>query len=72
MAVSRIGSLTVGAQTLWVLGSSLTLIVVLAFFFERTIYGKALRATAMNRTGASVDGDLDGHGGQAFISSLPA
>lgn len=51
-----IGSLTVGAQTLWVLGSSLTLIVVLAFFFERTIYGKALRATAMNRTGARLMG----------------
>ena len=49
-------SLTVGAQTLWVLGSSLTLIVVLAFFFERTIYGKALRATAMNRTGARLMG----------------
>lgn len=51
-----LGSLTVGAQTLWVLGSSLTLIVVLAFFFDRTIYGKALRATAMNRTGARLMG----------------
>lgn len=51
-----IGPLTVGAQTLWVLGSSLTLIVVLAFFFDRTIYGKALRATAMNRTGARLMG----------------
>lgn len=29
-----LGSLTVGAQTLWVLGSSPTLIVVLAFFFR--------------------------------------
>jgi branched-chain amino acid transport system permease protein len=49
-----IGSLTVTGQTLWVLGASLMLIVVLAVFFERTIYGKALRATAMNRTGARV------------------
>lgn len=52
----NIGSLTVNGQTLWVLGASLTLIVVLAVFFERTIYGKALRATAMNRTGARLMG----------------
>jgi branched-chain amino acid transport system permease protein len=51
-----IGSLTVTGQTLWVLGASLMLIVVLAVFFERTIYGKALRATAMNRTGARLMG----------------
>ncbi|MBN8477097.1 branched-chain amino acid ABC transporter permease [Sulfuritalea sp.] len=51
-----VGSLTVSGQTLWVLGASLTLIVVLALFFERTIYGKALRATAMNRTGARLMG----------------
>jgi branched-chain amino acid transport system permease protein len=51
-----IGTLTVSGQTLWVLGASLTLIVVLAIFFERTIYGKALRATAMNRTGARLMG----------------
>ncbi len=51
-----IGSMTITGQTLWVLGASLMLIVVLALFFERTIYGKALRATAMNRTGARLMG----------------
>lgn len=51
-----IGSMTISGQTLWVLGASLMLIVVLALFFERTIYGKALRATAMNRTGARLMG----------------
>jgi branched-chain amino acid transport system permease protein len=51
-----IGSMTITGQTLWVLGSSLMLILVLALFFERTIYGKALRATAMNRTGARLMG----------------
>lgn len=52
----ELGLVTVNGQTLWVVGASLTLIVVLAVFFGRTIYGKALRATAMNRTGARLMG----------------
>ncbi len=51
-----LGLVRVNGQTLWVVGASLVLIVVLALFFERTIYGKALRATAMNRTGARLMG----------------
>ena len=35
---------------------SALLIIGLYFFFERTLYGKALRATAMNRTGARLMG----------------
>jgi branched-chain amino acid transport system permease protein len=50
------GMVKVNGQTLWVVGASLMLIVVLAVFFGRTIYGKALRATAMNRTGARLMG----------------
>ena len=50
------GLVKVNGQTLWVVGASLMLIVVLAVFFGRTIYGKALRATAMNRTGARLMG----------------
>ena len=51
-----LGTLNVSAQTLWVIGSSIALIVGLFLFFERTIYGKALRATALNRVGARLMG----------------
>jgi len=52
----QLGSIAVNGQTLWVLGSSVFLIVALYLFFGRTIYGKALRATAINRTGARLMG----------------
>ncbi len=55
-AALQLGSITVSGQTLWVLGSSLLLIAALYQFFGRTIYGKALRATAINRTGARLMG----------------
>jgi branched-chain amino acid transport system permease protein len=52
----EVGVLTASAQTLWVVGCSATLIVLLYLFFERSFYGKALRATAINRTGARLMG----------------
>ena len=51
-----LGDLTVSMQTLWVIGCSLALIVGLYLVFERTLYGKALRATAVNRQGARLMG----------------
>jgi branched-chain amino acid transport system permease protein len=51
-----IGTLTASAQSLWVIGCSLGLILLLYLLFERTIYGKALRATAVNRRGAKLMG----------------
>ena len=56
-AALLVGSITVSGQTLWVLGSSMVLIGALYQFFGRTIYGKALRATAINRTGARLMGN---------------
>jgi branched-chain amino acid transport system permease protein len=52
----NVGTLTVNGQTLWVLGASAVLIIALYQFFGRTLYGKALRATAINRTGARLMG----------------
>ncbi len=51
-----LGSMTASAQTLLVLAASAILIVALWQFFGRALWGKALRATAMNRTGARLVG----------------
>lgn len=51
-----VGGVMINAQTMWVVGCSLALILALYFFFERTFYGKALRATAVNRAGARLMG----------------
>lgn len=51
-----LGPITLNSQTLWVIAASLGLIIALYQFFERTIYGKALRATAINRVGARLMG----------------
>lgn len=52
----ELGAITVTGQTLWVLGVSMALMVMLLLFFERTLLGKALRATAVNRVGARLVG----------------
>ena len=51
-----IGPLTVPGQSLWIVGLTLALIIALYGFFEYTLYGKALRATAVNRMGARLVG----------------
>jgi branched-subunit amino acid ABC-type transport system permease component len=50
------GDVTVSGQSLLVLTFSLLLIGALYLFFDRTLYGKALRATALNRVGARLVG----------------
>ena len=51
-----LGWLRIGAQSLWVYASSVVLVAGLYAFFERSLYGKALRATASNRVGARLSG----------------
>jgi branched-subunit amino acid ABC-type transport system permease component len=51
-----VGVLNVSAQSLLVLFTSLALIAALWIIFERLLYGKALRATAINRIGARLVG----------------
>ncbi len=51
-----LGSVPVGAQSMCVVLFSVALMAALHAFFERTTYGKALRASAMNRIGARLVG----------------
>jgi len=51
-----LGVVTITAQSVWVVVASALLILALWYLFERTVYGKALRATAMNRVGARIVG----------------
>ncbi len=52
----QLGPVTWTAQTFFVLGTCVVLIVALWVFFGRTLYGRALRATAVNRRGARLVG----------------
>ena len=62
-----LGSLSVTGQTLIIFATSATLIVALFVFFDRTLSGKALRATSVNRTGARLMGiSTDSAGSLSF------
>ena len=51
-----LGPLNLNGQALIIFLASAALIVLLWLFFERSLYGKALRATAVNRLGARLMG----------------
>jgi branched-chain amino acid transport system permease protein len=55
-ATFHVGEVMVSGQSALVLLSSVLLIGALYLFFGRTLYGKALRATALNRVGARLVG----------------
>lgn len=52
----HIGAITLSGQFVVVVLAALALLVTLWLFSERTLYGKALRATAVNRLGARLMG----------------
>ena len=51
-----IGGATVLPQSLWVLGGAAVAVIALGWFFNRTLYGKAMRATAINPLAARLMG----------------
>ncbi len=51
-----LGPLTLSGQAMIIGAASVALIVMLWLFFERSLFGKALRATAVNRLGARLMG----------------
>ncbi|MCA0243569.1 MAG: branched-chain amino acid ABC transporter permease [Proteobacteria bacterium] len=71
-----LGPVVVSGQALIIFVASLALIVALYLFFERTLRGKALRATAVNRLGARLMGISSAGAGRlsftmaAFIGAL--
>jgi branched-chain amino acid transport system permease protein len=72
----NVGPLTFTGQTLIIFMASVALIISLWLFFERSLYGKALRATAVNRLGARLMGISSDSAGRltftmaAFIGAL--
>ncbi|MDB5580559.1 MAG: hypothetical protein JWR80_5735 [Bradyrhizobium sp.] len=52
----RIGGVSIGYQTLWIIGVSLVLIALLALFFQKTLVGRAMRACSINREAAALQG----------------
>jgi len=51
-----VGGLVIPGQAIWIVGTTLALMGGLYLFFDRTLSGKALRATAVNRLGAQLVG----------------
>jgi branched-chain amino acid transport system permease protein len=51
-----IGPATVVPQSLWVIGVTLAIVLLLTWFFARTLLGKALLATSHNRLAAQLAG----------------
>lgn len=70
------GAVALSGQALIIFLASIALIVLLWLYFERTLSGKALRATAVNRVGARLMGISSNSAGRlaftmaAFIGAL--
>jgi branched-chain amino acid transport system permease protein len=56
IAIGAAGGATILPQSLWVLGGGALAVLALSAFFRRTLYGKAMRATAINALAARLAG----------------
>ena len=52
----RIAGVSIGYQILWIIGTSLVLIALLALFFQKALVGRAMRACSINREAAALQG----------------
>ena len=64
----QLGDITVSGQSLVVLGVTVVLVILLFAFFGRSMIGKALRATAINRVGARLMGIPTGLAGDVSFA----
>lgn len=63
-----LGAVNLSGQAIIIAMASASLIVLLWLFFERSLYGKALRATAVNRLGARLMGISSQTAGQLTLA----
>ena len=63
-----LGSVSISGQSLLVYAFTIFLVIAMALFFKFTLFGKALRATAANRTGARLVGISPNFAGSLSIT----
>ena len=54
--VIRLGGVTIVPQSLWVIGMTAVVLILLAYFFTRSLTGKAILATSLDRDAATLMG----------------
>ncbi len=64
----KLGPVLVQGQAVWIVGSTAAIMLGLYGFFDRTLTGKALRATAVNRLGARLVGISTGLSGRVAFT----
>ncbi len=52
----RLGNIIIKGQSFWIWGTTIVVMVVMAYFFDRTMWGKALRACSVNKQAARLMG----------------
>ncbi|MEM7346303.1 MAG: branched-chain amino acid ABC transporter permease [Chloroflexota bacterium] len=52
----RLGGIIIKAQSFWIWGTTIVVMAGLAYFFDRTMWGRALRACAVNKQAARLMG----------------